>query len=69
MPTDLPAQPWPTIVQGTEPLRDDDDRTQLLVVLCFALSPLAVLLLVFFLTGPERMSLSLECGDTACYGL
>ncbi len=68
MPTDLPTQPWPTIARGTELLRDDDDRTQLLVLLCFALPPLAVLLLVFFLAGPERMSLSLVCGDTACYG-
>jgi hypothetical protein len=66
MPTDLPAQPWPTIAEARQGQRGDGERTQLLTLLCFALSPLAILLLLFFLIGPEKMAQALVCGEPEC---
>ena len=67
MPTNLPAQPWPRTaraLQTTRPRSSEED--DLFVVLCFALSPLAVLLILLLLAAPGQLSSAYVCGEEQC---
>ncbi len=66
MPTNLPAQPWPRTARALQTKSEHDEGDDLFVVLCFALSPLAVLMLLFFLASPSQMSSAYVCGEEQC---
>jgi hypothetical protein len=67
MPTNLPTRPLPLLAQLMRKWRElSDDQTELLIVMSFALSPLAVLLFLIFLAGPQRMSYSSTCDELQC---
>jgi len=65
MPTTLPAQPWLHFKSGGESLKLKDQR-EFIILLSFALSPLAVLLVLFCLAGPEKMSGEWLCDEPGC---
>jgi len=69
MPMEMPIIPVNRLDELKRAQRRRDDQDEFLIVLAFALSPLAVLLVLFFLVGSEHMSHVIECGDAACFGL
>jgi len=66
MPTDLPLRPSFFIKNARRLNWIDKDEREFLLVFCFALSPLAVLIMMFLLLSPTQMIQSLSCGDTIC---
>ncbi len=69
MPTNLPAQPWPQTarpLQAAAKHEDYEDQENLFVVLCFALSPLAILLLLFLVAAPNQFSVAYACSEEQC---
>jgi hypothetical protein len=66
MPTNLPAQPWLRTARTFPTTTEREQRDEFFVVLSFALSPLAVLLVLLFLTAPSQMSSAYVCGEEQC---
>ncbi len=66
MPTNLPAQPWPCAAHATQLRRESDTEAELFVVLCFALSPLAVFLALLFLATPDQVAAAYICSEEQC---
>ncbi len=67
MPTNLPAQPLPLFARFALKWRElSDEQNELLVVMSFALSPVAVFIVLLLLFGPEGMSSAGQCEDVQC---
>ncbi len=69
MPTNLPARPLPQplLQRLAHTWRElTDDQNELLVVMSFALSPFAVLIVLFLFNTPEKMSAAWQCEEVQC---
>jgi len=56
MPKEMPIIPVNRLDELKRAQRRRDDQDEFLIVLAFVLSPLSVLLVLFFLVGSEHMS-------------
>jgi hypothetical protein len=69
MPTNLPARALPHSLFGrlARKWRElSDDQTELLSVMSFTLTPLAVFIVLLLLLGPEHMSSVWQCEEVQC---